>query len=217
MPTRPSEIDTIIKSYTKSKVPKFFIYAKNKLPSQVEPANQSVMNRIAEKFPPSKLKFCKTIGKFDYRMLMNFDCDFSISSDNPVVKSYDYWNKHQKLFTIEPEKHQKQEDLYLFQQIRERIIQDTQKDLHYIVNTLVAFLYTVRKTSSKKTLWACFGDVILENLKTNLKDSGKICAVCGKRFAFNNYAPRSVCCSKDCSEELNRRKAKQRKKFDYLL
>ena len=169
------------------------------------------MNRIAEKFPPSKLKFCKTIGKFDYRMLMNLDCDFSISSDNPVVKSYDYWNKHQKLFTIEPEKHQKQEDLYLFQQIRERIIQDTQKDLNYIVNTLVAFLYTVRKTSSKKTLWACFGDVILENLKTNLKDSGKICAVCGRRFIPNAYAPHSICCSKDCSEELNRRKSRQRK------
>ena len=155
------------------------------------------MNRIASKIPDPKIKFSKSINKFDYRMLMNLDCNFSISSDNLVVKAYDYWNARQYLFNIEEDKHQKQEDIYMYQQIRQKIVTDCKdKSLDYIVNTLVAYLYTVRQSSQKKTLWASFGDIIVINLQNNLKNNDKICPICGKRFQLKknnqNY------CSENC-------------------
>ena len=45
------------------------------------------MNRIAAKIPDPKIKFSKSISKFDYRMLMNLNYDFSISSESKVVNS----------------------------------------------------------------------------------------------------------------------------------
>ena len=200
LPEPPKQVAKIIRSYTKSKVPNFFQYAKDKLPSQVEQPNQSTMNRIAEKIPIPKIKFSKSISKFDYRMLMNLDYNFSLSSESNPIKSYDYWNSKQYLFNIEEDKHQKQEDVYMYQKIRQKIIDDCKgEDINYIVNTLVSYLYTVRTASQKKTLWACFGDVIIENLKRNLDGKGKICQVCGKRFVSDKVD--KIYCSQQCFEE----------------
>lgn len=225
LPEPPKDVAKTIQSYTKAKVPSFFEYAKDKrgeprtkkekeinLPSQVEKPNDSTMNRISDKIPDPKIKFSKSISKFDYRMLMNLGYDFSISSENPVIKAYDYWNARQYLFNIEEEKHQKQEDVYMYQQIRQRIIDECKNEnMDYIVNTLVAYLYTVRTTSPKKTLWACFGDIIVENLKKNLEGKGKVCKICGKRFAPVNS--KQLMCSKECYQENDRRQAILRKKF----
>lgn len=208
-PTRPKEIHKIISSYTKAKVPDFFQYAKDKFPHQVEESNQSTMNRIAAKIPGPKIKFSKSISKFDYRMLMNLNYDFSISSESKVVNSYDKWNSRQYLFSIEEDNHQKQEDIYMYQKIRQNIIDECNKDINYVVNTLVAYLYTVRKSSQKKTLWACFGDIIVENLKNNLKNEGKVCKICGKRFSPVNN--KQILCSKKCYYEYDRRQAILRK------
>lgn len=193
----PEQVAEIIKSYTKAKVPNFFIYAKDKESHQVELPNNSTMNRIAASIPDQKIRFSKSISKFDYRMLMNLDCDFSISGDSPVVKAYDYWNVRQNLLSNNEETHEAQESLYLYKRLKEGIIEMSGKDdIDYIVNTLVAYLYTMRKNSAKKVLWACFGDVILDNLRKNLKDKGKVCQVCGKRFMpkriTQNY------CSEEC-------------------
>lgn len=170
------------------------------------------MNRISTKIPDPKIKFSKSISKFDYRMLMNLDCDFSISPDNPIVKSYDYWNVKQYLFNIEEEKHQKQEDVYMYQKIRQRIVEECKdKSIDYIVNTLVAYLYTVRTASQKKTLWASFGDVIVKNLIKNLERKGNICQICGKRFIPDKFHPNAVCCGNECAKEMNRRQTKEGK------
>ena len=193
----PEQVAEIIKSYTKAKVPNFFIYAKDKESHQVETPNSSTMNRIAASIPDPKIKFSKSVSKFDYRMLMNLDCDFSVSPESPVVKSYDYWNARQDLFNVE-DLNQKDQDLYKYKQIRKKIIEESQKDLDYIVNTLVAVLYTSRSSSAKKTLWVCFGDVILENLKRNLEGKGKVCQICGRRFVPNKHHPDAMFCSEDC-------------------
>lgn len=208
-PTRPKEIHNIISSYTKAKVPDFFVYAKDKDAHQVELPNESTMNRIAASIPDPRIKFSKSISKFDYRMLMNLDYDFSISSENKVVKSYDNWNSKQYLFTIEEENHQKQEDVYMYQKIREKIIEECNEDINYIVNTLVAYLYTVRQSSQKKTLWACFGDVIVENLKRNIDGNTRVCNICGKRFTPKRID--QTCCSCECAKtQDNQNRAKRR-------
>lgn len=168
------------------------------------------MNRIAASIPDPKIKFSKTISKFDYRMLMNLDCDFSVSPESPVVKAYDYWNIRQDLFNGE-DLNQKDQDLYKYKKIRNKVIEESNRDLDYIVNTLVAVLYTSRRASAKKTLWNCFGDVILENLKRNLDGKGKICQICGKRFIPKSKAQHSLACSEECSLALkNQRKIELR-------
>ena len=193
----PKKVKDTIKSYTKAKVPDFFIYAKNKEDHQVEQPNDSTMNRIAASIPDSKIRFSKSISKFDYRMLMNLDYGFSISSDSKIIKSYDYWNARVNEF--EEDKAVKNQDMFKYKNLRKKVLEESGEDIDYIVNTLVAYLYTVRKTSAKKGLWDSFGDIILENLKRNLEGKGRICQVCGKRFAqkraTQNY------CSTDCYDK----------------
>lgn len=193
----PRQVKDTIKSYTKAKVPDFFIYAKDKEIHQVEPPNDSTMNRIAASIPDSKIRFSKSISKFDYRMLMNLDYGFSISSDSKIIKSYDYWNARVNEF--EEDKAIKNQDMYKYKNLRKKVLEESGEDIEYIVNTLVAYLYTVRKTSAKKGLWDSFGDIILENLKKNLEGKGRICQVCGKRFvqkrATQNY------CSTECYDK----------------
>lgn len=194
MPERPQEAKDLISESTKGKLPNFFIYAKDKESHQVESPNNSTMNRIATSIPNPKIKFSKSISKFDYRMLMNLDCDFSVSPESPVVKAYDYWNV--RINEFEEDKAVKNQDMYKYKNLRNKVLEESGKDIDYVVNTLVAYLYTVRKTSAKKGLWDSFGDVIVENLKRNLEGKGKICQICGKRFlqkrTTQNY------CSEEC-------------------
>ena len=144
--TRPKDIDKIIKSYTKSQVPQFFIYAKDKEPSNVEKINQSTMNRISSMIPTNKIKYSKTIGKFDYQMLMNQDSDFTIKR-NPILDTYDYWQKHWKSIVNLDDVHIDQDDLWAFKKIREELLSLGDKD--YVVNSLIVYSYTVKKTSTK--------------------------------------------------------------------
>lgn len=192
----PKEVNETIKKYTKRKLPNFFIYAKDKTDDQVELPNNSTMNRISAKIPPSRIKFCKTVGKFDYRMLMNQNVGFTMSDDSAIIKAYEYYNLHQYLFNTETENSPRQEDMFMFQEIRRKIIEQSEASTDYIVNTLVVYLYTVKPNLSRKILWASFGDLIVENLRQNTKSLGKICQICGKRFTGKqeNY----TYCSDEC-------------------
>ena len=164
------------------------------------------MNRLSLSIPDKKIKYCKTIGKFDYRMLMNQDVGFDIREDSKIIECYKYYNTHQNyLFKAEDEKHSNQEDLFMYQYIRDKILEETGVELSYVVNTLVAYLYTVQKIGTKKMLWACFGDVIVANVKTNV--SGKVCPICGKRFEPNVH--NQVCCSVDCAHTMDIQKKRE--------
>ena len=208
-PTRPAEIDKIIKSYTKAKVPYFFQFAKDKEPEQTERPNESAMNRLSTYIPDKRISYCKTVGKFDYRMLMNLDYGYDIRENNLIVERYKYYNQSQNvLFKTDDENHSSQEDLYMFRFVRDKILEETGEELNFIVNTLVMYLYTVQQNSNKKMLWSSFGDVIVENLKRNVK--GKVCSICGKRFEPNSN--RQLTCSDECGRLLdiqNKRKNRE--------
>ena len=192
---RPKDIDKIIKSYTKAKVPNFFIYAKDKEVSNVEKVNNSSMNRISLCFPNVKIKYSKKIGKFDYQMLMNKNSDFTIKR-NPILDRYDYWQRHWKTIANLEDVHVDQDDLWAFKKIRDELLSFGDKD--YVVNTLVAYSYTVKKTSTKKLLWSCFGEEIINNLKENTKNLGKVCKICGKRFTPFHSGDIDLYCSSEC-------------------
>ena len=193
----PKNIDKIIKSYTKSSVPHFFIYAKDKEAGNVEKINNSTMNRISNSIPNSRMKYNKNLEKFDYQMLMNRESDFTIKR-NPILDKYDYWQKHWKSIANLEDCHIDQDDLWAFKKIREDLLSLGEKD--YVINTLIVYSYTVKKTSTKKLLWSCFGEDMVYNLKNNTSNLGKICPVCGKRFK-PIHLEQDICCSKECAKE----------------
>lgn len=199
-PTRPPEIDKIMKKYTSVKLPYFFIYAKNKKKEQVAPMNASTMNRISNIIPNSRIIPCKTVGEFDYHMLLS-NMDFDISSNyHKILESYDYWNKRQKyIASTEANEHKHQEDLYVFHYIREKILEENLYDKNIIVDSLVTFLYKYRKNASKKLLWGAFGEEIVYNLQKNTLKLGKVCTKCGKRFYATS--PNQQYCSIECREK----------------
>lgn len=210
----PKEIDEIIKKYTKSKLPNFFQYAKDKDPkTQVEPANNSTMNRISARISDARIKWNKSIGKFDWTMLLNKNYDYTIRENSAIIERYNWWLVHQNRFDFGEDVHINEDDLYKYRCIAKDIIDYTHEDVQYIVNSLVAYLYTVKKSNNKKMLWACFGDAIVENLKNNV--CGKVCVICGKRFEpiTNNQL---TCCEK-CGNELDiQNKRKRRETFSVI-
>lgn len=193
--TRPKEIDKIIKSYTKAKVPQFFIYAKNKDVGAVESSNNSTMNRISDFIPINRIKYNRSLNKFDYQMLMDKESDFTIKR-NPILDEYDYWQRHWRNLANLDDEHLDQDDLWAFKKVREKLL--SLGDKNYVINTLIVYSYTVKKNSTKKLLWACFGKEIVENLKINTKDLGKICPICGRRFKPFHSGDIDIYCSAEC-------------------
>lgn len=197
MPTRPPKVDEIIKSYTRGKVPNFFIHAKDKTIEQVENPTNSTMNRISSKIPEPKISYCDTVGKFDYKKLMSGKGVGEAQREH-IVGVYDYWSKRRNsLFSHEPEGRRNEDEMFVYQEIRRRIIEDTSTTVERIVDALVEYLYTERNTSKKQMLWACFGDVIVENLSKNLANAKPICPVCGKRFKPRDNA-NTLYCGREC-------------------
>ena len=194
-PTRPTNVDNIIRKYTKHNVPHFFIYAKDKELWQVEPTNNSTMNRISKAIPPSRVKYSKSIGEFDWRVLTDGG-EYTVCENAPVIKAYNYCLRHQYQFNDEND-NVKGADTYAAKMMREKILAESGAELAYVVNSLVAYLYTVKQSSNKKLLWDCFGWDIVGNIHSNVAEIGRICPICGKRFkpAVHNQ----VCCSVECA------------------
>ena len=210
MPERPEQAGELIRQATQGKLPHYFKYAKDKDDKQVEPPNNSTMNRICQSIPTTRVKFAKMCDNFDYRMLMNLDYGFSISEDNQIVERYNYWNRHQYLFNTEAE-NTKQEDMYMFQQIRKHILEETNEDINVVVNTLVMYLYTIKTNNMKKTLWASFGDILVENLKKNTASLGKVCEECGDRFVSLQSNHRF--CSDECCKKAKAKRVKHKRRI----
>ena len=211
MPTRPAEVDEIIKSYTKNKVPNFFIHAKNKEEEQVENPTQSTMNRLANKIPDTRVSYCNTLGKFDYKMLISGKKIKEVDRER-IIKAYDYWSSRYNFIPkVKLIAGKNDEDTYIMNTIRENILKDCNESAEYVADVLAEFYYTKRKNSSKKILWGCFGEQMKNNARKNLANAKPICPICGKRF--NEKSNSQKCCSDICARELdiiNKRNARKR-------
>lgn len=190
----------VIKKYTQSKLPNFFQYAKDKDPiTQVEPPNESTMNRISAKIPNARIRYNNKINRFDWTMLTNRMVDYTVRENSLVIERYNWWVKNQRRFDYGDNEHINENDLYKYRTIAQDIIEFSSEPIDFIVNSLVAYLYTVKKSSNKKMLWACFGEEIVQNLKHNV--TGNICPICGKRFEPNVH--NQVCCGEECKRKLD--------------
>jgi DNA-directed RNA polymerase subunit RPC12/RpoP len=177
-PERPDKIDKMIKKYTKSKVPHFFIYAKDKQVWQVENKNNSVVNLLDNIIKNKRIKYhLVNFGRFDYRYLMynsNVDLNYDLISE--------YINLNQAYhFKVNMENRNNTNINYIADEIKSKLNKYSFSESD-IVDILVKYLYAVKSSKSKAALWFCYGDIIVKNLKRNIGNKLNICESCGVRY-----------------------------------
>lgn len=164
MPTRPRKINKKILSFTRSKLPYFFKYAKDKTDEQVEEFILTTVNRIGKLIKNPRLNFKQlNIDKPDYRLLMN---NPYIEIDKKVIEVYNLKNQtyHFKI-------NMKDENVdnlgYIAYEIKAALSDVGYSDIE-ICDMLIKFLYE-KESKSKEVLWFCYGNIIVDNMEFNLK------------------------------------------------
>jgi tRNA G37 N-methylase Trm5 len=116
--------------------------------------------------PNKAIKFEKIAGKFDYKMLMSEEV---INLDREIIKEYRRLERTKKwLIRDEQSRNKKEGKFYVYKFIRNRL-KEINHNEERIVNVLVEELYGRSKAKNKTTLWDCYGDILLMNLRENLK------------------------------------------------
>lgn len=213
-PNRPGKISKIISQYTRSKVPHFFVSAKNKHEKNVEKANNSVVNRLGRMIPNQRVTFkASNLGKFDYRMLLSTK-DKEVQLDDEIINTYTKLDQKKKFMGIEPiENESTGDNIYVYRDIRNKLL-EVNTNVPYVVDVLVEYLYKHKMSSFKTTLWSSFGDILVENLKHNIEkglDSGFIlCEMCGKRIEGYNTKKYCTECAKE-KERIRKREWKRQR------
>ncbi|MGZ7444939.1 RNA dependent RNA polymerase [Paenibacillus sp. TH7-28] len=211
---RPNDKKQIITQYTKSKVPYFFIFAKGKDLNQVNEANESVVNRLNNIIPNPRLNFkAANLGNFDYKILMSSPT-LSVHLNQEIIDRYKSLDLKSH-YMLNHDDESKSNYRYIYSSIRNQLLSDGY-DETYVADMLIEYLYKYKNSSYKTTLWECFGDIMLENLKKNLKNkyAGKhtLCETCGKRIEMKSNRTKYCedCAEKNEQEQLRLRVKKHR-------
>ncbi|WP_257984986.1 hypothetical protein [Bacillus sp. T33-2] len=206
MPIRPDWVDEKIKGYIKSKVPNFFIEAKDKEKHQVEPINDSTVNRLRKIIQNKRINFEGVAGLFDYRMLM---CNPVERIDKDVIIKYEELDRKKRwMMQSNDSKNKTNKKFHVFKSIREELSQ-VLNDEERIVDILVEHLYGRKKSKFKDTLWWTYGDILLRNLRDNLKGT-KQCESCGRRIQIiNNQSKYCESCFLEHRKEYKKEKEKE--------
>lgn len=225
-PERPKNIHEKITAFTKGNVPHFFVYAKDKLDTQVEELNESFVNKLDYKIVNPRIN-SRSIGlkPINYKMMVNnpniechavFDKYGKINeklSDPLIVKYFELNNKYHFKVNMECadvlrgemlNNTQLKQDLFFKRiaiEIREELSKFGRTDSE-IADILVKLLYHVKPSSHKSVLWFCYGKYIVENLERHLKPSTKViqCVDCGEWFEVNIKDNETCRCSECYSE-----------------
>jgi hypothetical protein len=208
-PTRPPHVSKQMKDAIPAKVPYFFIYAKGKEPKDVDKKNNSIVNRLEALIKNPTLQFrSSNIGKFDYTFLLSARHQ-QAPADEAIIEAYTALDQKSH-FMLSREDEKNSNIRYLYAQIKNEILQ-IHPDAAYVVDVLVEYLYNHKKSSYKTTLWECFGDRIVANIKHHLSLTPAIgsaqCANCGARFPA--VSKRKKYCD-PCLIEVNRNQTRER-------
>lgn len=182
-PIRPDWVKESILKYTRNKLPYFFKYAKDKNIDNIEKVNNSVVNRLDHIIENPNLNFQSACGRFYYKKLMNNPNFESVESDSEIIGIYEEL-EHKSTFMIN-----RSEDYstivngnYVYGKIKDGILEKCDNPV-YVTDVLIDYLYSTKKENKKITLWECFGDIIVENIKRNMTKGFKYeaieCEECG--------------------------------------
>jgi hypothetical protein len=208
LPNYPDHVKQIIHKYTKSKLPHFFIYAKDKDEKQVEEVNDSVVNRLEYIIPNKPIRFKAIAGEFNYNMLMSRE---NVNLNKDIINKYLKFHRTKKWKMKLQENIKTEHELYIYRQFRDEML-ESGHEAEYITDVLVKYLYNQKNSKNKETLWKTFGDVLLANLRENLKNT-KQCESCGTRIEIVNN--QSKYCDK-CFIK-HRKEYKKEKQREYRL
>lgn len=180
-PQTSQEMDIFLKQYTGKKLPHFFVYIKDKKKKehQVEKVNNSVVNRL--KYLVSNPRITVTAqncGTFDYKNLLhNKDINTETELAQNIIKKFKYINANKKYIKRDDteDKHD-----YTNKFIRKEIL-GLCNDVIYVTDVLVKYHYHDKNSKNKRTLWDVFGDIIIENIKSNIDLNTILCDRCGIR------------------------------------
>lgn len=213
-PTRPDDVDRILKKYGRDKVPYFFQYAKdkkysdNKKDSQCEEINDSMINRIVKeiKDPKNIFKPLKGLDKINYLMLLKDKEDNYYNEE--VNSMFDRWNKkYGHNLNLNEEDDTNKNNLYIVAQEVKKDINNIESDDNKVINSLVSFLYKEPSTRKKKLFWYIYGEQLYNNLINNIKElEPNICHQCGKRVNEDLIRGKCFKCRQDEIKRLGGKK-----------
>lgn len=198
----------IIPKFTKSKVPRFFEFAKGKELHQVEPINNSPVNLIRKVYPRLKMNYCIYDSKkmYNYEMLM---CDKNIKVLDEVITAYRQVRSMK--FKKSDEGHVINYELVIAD-CRKKIFDSADCTKSEIVDMIIKSIFDRKSpdyTSKKKMFWELFGDIVYENIHNNMDTIERIrdgrCIDCGEPF---KKATSMQCRCKKCQSEYRKIAAK---------
>jgi len=210
-PVRPRDKDALITKYTHKKLPAFFEFAKDKELSQVEPRNDSFVNKIYKRIIDTPINTRKMdMEKFDYTKLMsnvNVECDKSVQDIYEQMSKVYRYKINMKDEYIDNLSH-------VAKIIREEFAK-TGYDEETITNMLVSYLYG-KKKKRKQVLWFAYGNQIMNNISKNIKIKRTKfiqCIECGEWVEVNASSKRIDRCE-NCYKEHRKNKVRENvKKF----
>jgi hypothetical protein len=220
-PTIPKDVKAIYKQYSGRKVPKFFIYAKDKQNNQVEEATDNNINRISKIVRSNKIVFNdkNVLGKskYNYKMLMtNPEIEFTEEQAESILLLY----RELELCKLRQLKRMDFDTCDI--RDKQKVLMFLEKDalvqreefasllgLHkeFICDVLIKLL---QGDANKDTLWKLFGDIIYRNLEKRLTGT-KRCHICGERFELQSKFDGS---SKYCSNCLEMKKLEKYNRYN---
>lgn len=220
-----------ITAFTKGNVPHFFVYAKDKLDSQVEDINQSFVNKLNYKIVNPRIN-SRSIGlkNINYKMMVSnpdiecrviFDKYGKVNeelSDPLIVKYFELNNEYHFKVNMECadilrgellNNTQLKQDLF-FKRIANEIkteLSKFERTDSEITDILVKLLYHVKPSSHKSVLWFCYGKYIMKNLQKNIRASTKViqCIDCGEWFEVDTK-DNETCRCKECYSEYRKQR-----------
>lgn len=179
---RPPHADVAIKAFAKMKPPQFFIYAKDKTQEQVEPRNDSIVNKLFDIIPDKRMRFtAANLGKFDYKVLMRNPI---VSIDPRVIEKFKDLDARKNLSLS----YGSNEENYAFFRTTVRCeLYAINPNVNAVCDMLVAHFFRDKKSKSLNTFWLCYGDIVFQNIRNNIKKDYIQCSCCGKRFWRTSY------------------------------
>lgn len=242
MPERPKFAKELITNFTKSNVPHFFKYAKDKEDWQVSDINDSFVNKLESKVPNPRIS-CKYIcdgkitklNKPDFSLMMNNpEIEINIvksksgkliDGTNPIVLKYvdkakEYWQKINAVLVQDYPR-----DALSKTQIRKeisykKIVDEVKCELSQfgysdveVADILVKYLYGIKESKYKDLLWTCYGEYLLMNIEKNFKSKVKaIQCVDCGEWFEVNTKDTKTCRCDECIIEHKRELARLRKR-----
>lgn len=173
LPVPPKTAEEEIKTYTKNKLPHFFKYAKDKEEHQVEPLNDSTVNRLEHLIPNKRINFKKASGgNVDVTVLLNNEVKFEV--DELVIDTFVKLERSKHFYFKNTNKGSEES---FNQMVRDELLKIN--NLNVVVNTLISYLYK-NDSMYKNGLWNVFGEEIYNNIIRNIGNTIQ-CENCSKR------------------------------------